>query len=223
MRRERANALGLVILLTALMVPSGATAESGPAAAPPGEIRFTASNLFGTAHGRFRSWRITRAEIDDQHPERSVVVVEVDIASIDTGIERRDRHLMSDDFFDVQRFPTATVELRDFELTDPTHITAAVKLRIRDVERSFPMTFEIVDRETRKVRATTTIDRTDFGVGGPRHFWNPMAVSEKVEVSVEAIVPPPGRYSAGESAFFSRREAGTQGLGTPGRSSPDYS
>jgi hypothetical protein len=33
--------------------------------------------------------------------------VEVDVASLETGIERRDNHLRTADFFDVERFPTA--------------------------------------------------------------------------------------------------------------------
>ncbi len=191
MRRENGKALGLVLLLTTTIVSLPANGGSEQAPGPPGEIRFTASNLIATARGRFRSWRISRAEINDQDPRRSLVFVEVDIASIDTGIGRRDRHLLSDDFFDAERFPTATVELRDFELLDPTHVKAAVGLRIRGIEKSFPMTFEIVDRKARRVRATTTIDRTDFGVGGPRRMWNPMSVREGVEVRVEAVVPQP--------------------------------
>jgi polyisoprenoid-binding protein YceI len=197
MRQVFANLLQLGILLAVMTMLLPASGQSEEGSAPPGEINFTASNLFGTARGQFGSWRITRAEIDDADPGGSVVVVEIDIASIDTGIGRRDNHLRSDDFFDVEKFPTATVELRDFQFTDPTHVSAAVKLRIRGVEKSFPLTFEIVDREARKVSATTTIDRTDFGVGGPRRVWNPMSVKQEVEVRVEAIVPPPAKTGVG--------------------------
>ncbi len=45
---------------------------------------------------------------DQENPANNRVRVEIDMASIDTNHAERDKHLRSERFFDVQRFPKAT-------------------------------------------------------------------------------------------------------------------
>src|SRR5947209_20489258 len=47
-------------------------------------------------------------ELDEQHPENSWVEAQVDAASINTRDAKRDGHLRSPDFFDVEKYPTIT-------------------------------------------------------------------------------------------------------------------
>src|SRR5262245_19604883 len=44
--------------------------------------------------------------LDDKDPTRSAVSVEIDASTIDTREPKRDAHLRSTDFFDVQKYPT---------------------------------------------------------------------------------------------------------------------
>jgi polyisoprenoid-binding protein YceI len=181
---------GALALLLAIALLPGISPSSEQA--PPGAIRFTARNLIMTAHGEFERWHIERAEIDEQKPERSVVEVVVDLASVDTGIERRDEHLRTADFFDVERFPTARVTLENFRLGDghpPERLAAEVTLELHGVTRRFPMEFSILDRKTRRIEGEVTLRRTDFGVGGPLRRWNPVSVRDEVVVQVEVTVP----------------------------------
>ena len=53
--------------------------------------------------------------LDTEAPERSSVEVTIDAASIDTRVADRDVHLRSQDFFDVERFPTLTFRSRKVE------------------------------------------------------------------------------------------------------------
>lgn len=46
--------------------------------------------------------------VDGDSVERSSVSVEIDVASIDTGVKQRDDHLRSADFLDVETFPAMT-------------------------------------------------------------------------------------------------------------------
>ena len=63
--------------------------------------------MFATVKGRFGGVHGTIVE-DTADPSRSSVEVEIDAASIDTREEKRDAHLRSPDFLDVQIYPTIT-------------------------------------------------------------------------------------------------------------------
>jgi len=52
---------------------------------------------------------------DDQHPENNTVKVTIDVASINTNHAKRDKHLRSEDFFDVEHFPKATFASTGYE------------------------------------------------------------------------------------------------------------
>src|SRR3954453_2632919 len=57
--------------------------------------------------GRFTKWS-GQIRFDPQAPAASSVEVTIDPASIDTADAQRDGHLRSADFFDVEKFPTAS-------------------------------------------------------------------------------------------------------------------
>jgi polyisoprenoid-binding protein YceI len=57
--------------------------------------------------GRFKQFRGTLTA-DEENPQGCCVDVELDTASIDTGVPDRDAHLRSADFFDAERYPTIT-------------------------------------------------------------------------------------------------------------------
>ncbi|MEK6610869.1 MAG: YceI family protein, partial [Gemmatimonadota bacterium] len=66
--------------------------------------------------GRFTAFAGALA-FDDTMPERSSVQVRIETASVNTGVDQRDAHLRSPDFFDAERFPAITFESRRAERT----------------------------------------------------------------------------------------------------------
>ena len=63
--------------------------------------------MFTTVRGRFTDVKGT-INADEQNPNNSSVVVEINTKSIDTGVGDRDNHLRSADFLDVEKYPTIT-------------------------------------------------------------------------------------------------------------------
>jgi polyisoprenoid-binding protein YceI len=171
---------------------------------PPGSIHFRGHVAIGPSEGEFRRWHVTDAVIDEEHPERSSVTVVVDLASLDTGIDKRDRHLRSADFFDVDHYPTATVHLGDVKVDDAQHFTATVQLDLHGQSKSFPMHFAIVDHETRRIAGQVTLKRSDFGVGATGSVLNPLHVDDEVQVMIEATVPPSQAAGINESTTSAR-------------------
>jgi polyisoprenoid-binding protein YceI len=190
------GSLGVLGLSLSLALAAPAIEPGAGEASAPGSITFEASNLMSTAHGEFHRWRIIRAEIDPADPSRGVVEVEVDVASVDTGIERRDDHLRTADFFDVETFPTARVRVHDTvrdgesERGNPRY-RAFFDVRIRDVERTLDCQFELVQSSPPTVEGALTLNRVDFGVGDPPSWWNPGSIEEEIPVRFTATFPAP--------------------------------
>jgi len=180
--------IGVVLMVTAVALLQGEVARAADEP-PPGVIHFRGHTAIGSSEGEFRRWHITDAVIDEEHPERSSVAVVIDLTSLDTGNDTRDRHLRSADFLDVDHYPTATVRLHAVEVEDAQHFDATVELDLHGHSQSFPMRFAIVDRATRRIAGEIALKRSEFGVGAIKGFFNPLRVDDEVDVSIEAVVP----------------------------------
>jgi len=63
--------------------------------------------MMTTVRSRFKDVKATLTA-DEEHPEGCCVEVELDVASIDTGVADRDAHLRGPDFFDAEKYPKIT-------------------------------------------------------------------------------------------------------------------
>lgn len=171
----------------------GAAKEEAAQPAPPGEIRFLGKNKIARADSVFHQWRIASLTLNRDNLTESSLEIEVDVASLDTGIVKRDDHLRSADFFDVATYPTATIRVYDVhakEGAEANRYVGKLDLTIRDVTKTREIEFDVIDPETMKVGGELTVLRTDFGVGEPHKSLNPMSVEDEVHISFEATLDP---------------------------------
>jgi polyisoprenoid-binding protein YceI len=69
------------------------------------EIEFAVRHMMvTTVRGQFHKFAMT-TNFDEVHPDLSTVEAHIDASSIDTGMDARDTHLRSEDFFDAAKFP----------------------------------------------------------------------------------------------------------------------
>jgi len=69
------------------------------------EIEFAVRHMMvTTVRGQFHKFAVA-VDFDEADPERSTVEAHIDASSIDTGVEGRDAHLRSADFFDTAAYP----------------------------------------------------------------------------------------------------------------------
>ena len=69
------------------------------------QIEFAVKHMMvTTVRCQFRKFAVA-LDFDEAHPERSKVEAHIDASSIDTGMEARDAHLRSADFFDAATYP----------------------------------------------------------------------------------------------------------------------
>src|SRR5437660_3405207 len=74
-------------------------------------IGFSVHQFLGATHGKFAKFD-GKIDIDREHPENSSVTARIDVRSINTGIEKRDNHLRSPEFFNVEKYPEITFKSR---------------------------------------------------------------------------------------------------------------
>jgi len=94
----------------------------------------------------------------------------IDVASIDTGIERRDTHLRSADFFDVESHPHITFVSTGIEVVDEEQFKIIGRLTMRGVTKD--VTFHATrlgstfwgDKQRLAFSVEATLDRMDYGV-----------------------------------------------------------
>jgi polyisoprenoid-binding protein YceI len=130
--------------------------------------------IFATVHGRFNGFRGT-IRFDGDRSHDASVEVQIDAASIDTGIGKRDEHLRTADFFDVATYPTISFRGTRIEPVGPfrrDRWRVVGDLTMHGVTRSVELAVErtgggpqLWDLEVASFAATTTISRKDFGIG----------------------------------------------------------
>jgi polyisoprenoid-binding protein YceI len=153
--------------------------------------------LFKDIHGQL--------ELDWERCLDATFEGEIDATGIWTGHERRDEHLRSADFFDVEHHPKITFAGRFTERTGGTTFKAEVELTIRGVTRTVPLDIislgewktpfwvgEENKGELRRIglEATARINRHDFGVSWQDEIpGGGVVVSNEIELvlDVEAI------------------------------------
>jgi polyisoprenoid-binding protein YceI len=68
------------------------------------QIEFAVRHMMvTTVRGQFHKFAVA-VDFDEANPERSTVEAHIDASSIDTGVEGRDTHLRSADFFDTATY-----------------------------------------------------------------------------------------------------------------------
>lgn len=193
--------LCLLGLIAVVSIPSFAADEpaAGSAAAatgaeawpdPPGEILFVGKNKIATANSRFHRWRVARADFSPDNLEQGEIFIEVDVASLDTGIEQRDKHLRTDEFFDVAKYPTATIRVHGAEPIEENRYRAQMDFNIRGVEKTLPVEFDVVSREPLKVQGEVILNREDFAVGKEHNKFNPMSIEPEIPIRFTAQLEP---------------------------------
>jgi polyisoprenoid-binding protein YceI len=113
---------------------------------------------------------------DPESPANASVDVEIDVAGLYTGVDRRDNHLRSPDFFDVEKFPKMYFKSTLIEVDSLNRCKVTGDLTIHGITRSvmFDVTFagpsRFFDDEQNQMyttfgfRATTCINREDYGL-----------------------------------------------------------
>jgi polyisoprenoid-binding protein YceI len=159
------------------------------------ELTFRVRHIVSKAYGTFRDWGGTIVA-DPTAWGNGSTTIEIKTASIDTRHEKRDTHLRSPDFFDVEKYPLMTFTSTSAEVTGTT-VTLKGDLTIRDVTRPIVLTGEYLGasgdegpKQRLGFHVSGKINRLDYGL-----TWNRVAEGGglvlgddvEIEITVAAV------------------------------------
>ena len=190
--------------------PQGGAAKVAYAPVPGGDynidpahsvIGFSIRHLeIAWVEGRFKDFK-GAIHFDDKDVTKSSVEFSAKVESIDTGVEPRNKHLRTADFFDVEKFPEMTFKSTRVERKGKDgyvlHGDFTLKGVTKQVAIPFAVTGAIKDPwgNTRfGVQAQTKIDRRDYGITWGKALENgglDVGNEVTIELQLEAVKPAP--------------------------------
>lgn len=178
-----------IVALVSLFGVIPTSLEAAEDSKTPGLIKFVAKNTVATANGTFHKWQFIQTDFDLDNLGDSIVVLEVDVASIDTKNKKRDNHLRTKDFFDVTKYPKATLKI--FNITKSSAgYKATLEWTMHGITKSYDnFAFKVPSKGPLKVSGTFKINRMDFKIGKKYTKLNPMSIKEDIPITFDATLP----------------------------------
>lgn len=156
-------------------------------------IEFKARHMMiSNVKGSFERFNGT-VDYDETNPAATRVDIQIEAASIDTNDPKRDGHLRSPDFFDVEKFPTLSFKSKKVVLVEVDEAKLVGDLTIRDVTREVTLDVERLGTSKSPWGTTNTgfsgsvrINRKEWGLN-----WNVALetggwlVSDAIDISID--------------------------------------
>ncbi len=187
MTRVLANLIAAVVI--AGFSPAASANETYKFDSSGSAIGFTVHQFLGTTHGKFTRFS-GKIDVDREHPENSSVTAQIDVRSIDTHIKKRDDHLRSPEFFNVEKFPQITFKNRSVKRTGPQSGDILGDLTMHGVTK--PVTLHVklltpINEMSRTRWAVTTepISRHDFNLMFASAAETVSGISQTVAINIE--------------------------------------
>ncbi|MFI5221932.1 MAG: YceI family protein [Bacteroidia bacterium] len=103
------------------------------------EIGFSARHLVVTnVKGKFEKYEVSVEAVNDDFTDANISF-NADVNSISTGVEQRDGHLKSGDFFNAEEFPKITFVSSSVKKLNNDEYTVTGDLTIRDVTKKIEL------------------------------------------------------------------------------------
>ena len=180
----------LVAVVAVVSLGSAALANEIYRFDPSGSgIGFSVHQFLGTTHGKFTKFN-GKIDVNREHPENSSVTAQIDVRSIDTRIKKRDDHLRSAEFFNVDKYPQITFKSRSVKQTGPQSGDILGDLTIHGVTKPITLHVKLLTplNDTSRIRwAVTTepITRRDFNLMFSPGTETVSGISQTVPINIE--------------------------------------
>ena len=160
---------GLVLLSMSFLLKPDYTKSS---------VTFKIKNAGIGVDGSFTKFE-TSIDFNESAGAPSSIKATIETATINTGIDARDKHLKKEEFFDVGKYPKITFESTQILKTTSGGLIAEGKLTIKNVTKDIKIPFTYT-AATGVFEGSVTLNRLDYGVGGKS-----MTMGDEVQVAIK--------------------------------------
>lgn len=189
------NKLMLALTAAALsFAGAGAYAQTSTWTIDPAHssVNFTIRHMgVSNVHGSIGSVKGT-VNYDEKDITKSTVEATIDATTIATGVEARDKHLKSPDFFEVEKYPTITFKSTSItnsggklQLTGDLTLHGVTKSVTLDVDGPAPAQTGKDGKTRSGFSAEGKLHRTDFGIGSK---FGAAMVGDDVKFSIDVEI-----------------------------------
>jgi polyisoprenoid-binding protein YceI len=179
--------LAFALALSAASTPAGAQALHFKIQPEASEITFRATSRFMNADGHFSRFS-GEVVVDPAVLTGARIVLTIDAASLDTGIDMRDNHLRSGDFLDAARFPNITFESVRVDAAG-RRATVMGRLTLHGVTREIVAPVDVQITSAALVASGEFIvNRGEYGMNY-NSFLNPIGNEVRAAFTFRARVP----------------------------------
>jgi polyisoprenoid-binding protein YceI len=199
-RRATTGHVGPTVEATST-VPHGPTAVLAPAVPAVSKwvvdpenssVGFVCKHVLSNVRGMFQQPSGT-VTLDEATPANSKISAAVSASSITTGVEERDTHLKSAEFFDVTKYPKIAFVSSSVTKSSADAYSVTGNLTMHGVTR--PVTLAVTASAPfmhaggirRGIEATTSVNRKDFGLVWEFPGEGPgIVVGDMIKVTIDA-------------------------------------
>jgi polyisoprenoid-binding protein YceI len=180
----------LVAAVAVVSLSSAALANETYRFDPSGStIGFSVHQFLGTTQGKFTKFN-GKIDVNREYPENSAVMAQIDVRSIDTRIKKRDDHLRSAEFFNVDKYPQITFKSRSVKQTGPQSGDILGDLTIHGVTKPITLHVKLLTplNDTGRTRWAVTVDpitRRDFNLMFAPATETVSGISQTVPINIE--------------------------------------
>ena len=154
-------------------------------------IYFSVGHIYAKIHGHFNEFT-AKVNFDPANLQESRFYFKIKVDSIDTGISKRDKHLLSADFFESGKYPLMTFTSNTITDAGNGVYQVAGRLNIKGKEHdlTLPLTFAgvkehpaVPGKQVAGFNGKITVDRLALNVGDEK-LYKMGIVGKDVEVLV---------------------------------------
>jgi len=140
--------------------------------------------------GRFNDF-YGQFSYDPAAPEKSNISVEINTESLDSNHAERDKHLRSDDFLDVKKFPTAQFKSTNFKVNSADEAVITGNLTLHGITRSISFPVQKIGEGNDPwggyrsgFTGVTSLKLADYGI---TRSLGPASTHVELELNIEGI------------------------------------
>lgn len=154
----------LVVLLSGLSPLI--QAQSNWSIQPESKVTFKIKNAGFNVNGSLGGLNANIKFSPDQLAN-SKIEASVEVKSIDTGVNARDKHLKKEDYFHVEKYPKIEMVSQRIAPSKSGDFIAYFKISIKGVTKDIKVPFKYqLENGLARFNANFTLNRLDYGVGG---------------------------------------------------------